>query len=90
MARSKKIKNTEPEVSISRTSAGLREALFREWDDLREGRSTPGRAQAVANLAKQIVNSVKIEIDFAMHVRSGKDTENIALTAPLQLGEKND
>lgn len=75
---------------INRTSSGLRDALFDEWDNLRSGKSNPKQAMAVAHLAKQIVNSVKIEIDFAAHVRSAKDGEASALTAPLRLGAHAD
>ena len=71
---------------IARTSSGLRDALFDEWDNLRRGRSNPKQAMAVAHLAKQIVNSVKIEIEFASHVRGAKEGEATALTAPLKLG----
>ncbi len=49
---------------IPRTSAGLRDALMDEWDALRQGESNPQRAQAIAKLACQVINSVKMEIEF--------------------------
>ncbi len=72
--------------AIVRTSSGLRDALFDEWDRLRTGNSNPKQAMAVAHLAKQIVNSVKIEIEFAAHVRGAQDGEAVAMTTPLALG----
>lgn len=47
-----------------RTSAGLRDILFDELEELRSGDGDPSRAMAVANLAKQIINVAKIELDF--------------------------
>jgi hypothetical protein len=72
--------------TIKRSSTGLRDAIFDEWDALRQGKSNPKQAMAVAHLAKQIVNSVKIEIEFAAHVRTASEGQTVALTAPLQLG----
>lgn len=74
------------QAAILRTSSGLREALFDELDALRAGRSDPRRAAAVAGLAKQIVESVKLEIVFAEHSRRAAAGEPIALAAPLRLG----
>jgi hypothetical protein len=78
-------KNETP-TKIVRTSSGLREALFSEWDALNDGRSNPKMAMAKAHIAKQVINSVKIEIEFASHVRSAKEGEMSALTAPIALG----
>ena len=77
-------------MSITRTSAGLRDGLFSEWDRLNSGASNPKQAMAVANLAKQIVNSVKIEIEFASHVRGAAPGDRVALTTPIMLGAPED
>lgn len=71
--------------SIPRTSAGLRDALFDEWDALRRGESNPQRAQAIAKLACQVVNSVKMEIEFYSHVNSSADGSEIPMSKPLKL-----
>jgi len=62
MARSKK---------TVRTSAGLCDALFDEFDMLRNGQSDAHRASAVAKLAVQIINTKKLEIDAAALVKTG-------------------
>ena len=74
--------------NISRTSAGLRDALFDEMDALRKGESNPRRAQAIAKLACQIVNSVKMEIEFYSHVHSAVDKSNLPMSKPLQLTDE--
>lgn len=56
-----KSKHEKPTV---RTSLGLRDALFDELDALRAGTSNPQKSQATAKLAVQIINSVKMEIDY--------------------------
>lgn len=70
-----------------RTSAGLRDALFDELDSLRDGTGNPTRANAVAKLADQVVNTVKMELEVQRHAAKYKPTENInALGSPLTLG----
>jgi hypothetical protein len=53
---------------VARTSAGLRNALFDELDSLRQGASNTARANAVAKLAGQVVETVRMEIDVQKHV----------------------
>jgi hypothetical protein len=76
-----------PARLINRTSSGLRDALFQEWDSLNNGSSNPKMATAKAGLAKQIINSVKVEIEFVSHVRSAQDGQINALSAPINLSE---
>jgi hypothetical protein len=52
---------------VERSSSGLRNALFDELDAIRSGASTPQRAKAVATLAAQIVDVVKMEMEIAKH-----------------------
>ncbi len=79
---------------VVRTAAGLRDAIFDEWDCLRSGESNPQRAIAVARLACQVINSVKAEIEFHSHVRSFSAQEdaydNGPLVKTLRLGEGKD
>ena len=64
-----------------RTSAGLCEALFEEFDLLRSGQSDAHRASAVAKLAVQIINTKKLEIEAAAYHKAGLRFETLALTA---------
>ncbi len=48
----------------TRNTRGLRDLLFDEIDELRTGDGNPEKSMAVANLAKQIVNTAKVELDF--------------------------
>ena len=73
-----------------RTSAGLCDALFQEFDLLRNGQSDPHRASAVAKLAVQIINTKKLEIDAAAFYKAGLRFEPLALTAKgLPIGDTN-
>jgi hypothetical protein len=65
----------------SRTSQGLRDILFDEIDQLRDGDGDPSRALAIANIAKQILNTARVELDFH---RAMKATE--AEGEPITLG----
>jgi hypothetical protein len=53
-----------------RTGQGLRDVLFDEIDHLRDGSGNPTRAIAVAKLACQIINVVKVEVEYQRHLRS--------------------
>lgn len=74
---------------LDRSSLGMRDGLFDEWDALRRGESTPQKASAIARVATATINSVKMEIEYQKHVRttlkSGRTNDNLA---SLQLGSK--
>jgi hypothetical protein len=77
--------------STERTSAGLCDALFEEFDLLRNGRSDPHRAAAVAKLAVQIINTKRLEIEAAQFYKAGLRFEPLALTASgLNIGLEHD
>jgi len=78
------------EVDIPRTSEGLREALYEGIDDLRNGKSDHKKAQALANLAKQIVSVVRMEIDYHLLVSNTEDGKKSILGDSLHLGVKKD
>lgn len=62
--------------SVTRTSSGLRDVLFLEIEALRSGECEPNRAMATAKLAQQIINSVRVEIEFATKFQTeGKDSK---------------
>lgn len=74
---------------VERTSLGLRNALFDELDRLKAGETTAQKASATAKLAGQIINSVKIEIDYHRTVEgvlNSKTADAIKSTSVLQLG----
>ncbi len=50
--------------SRKRTSQALRDILFNEIEELQGEDGNPTKAMAVANLAKQIINIAKVEIEF--------------------------
>lgn len=49
---------------IPHTTEGLRDALFDELNALRAGRSTPQKARIICSLAKEVIDSVRIQIQF--------------------------
>ncbi len=75
--------------TTDRTSAGLCEALFEEFDLLRNGLSDAHRASAVAKLAVQIINTKKLEIEAAAFHKAGLRFVSLALTAKgVTIGRK--
>lgn len=49
---------------LVRTTAGLRDVLFDEIERMQGPEADPSRAQAVANLTKQIIGTAKVELEF--------------------------
>jgi hypothetical protein len=72
-----------------RTSQGLRDALFNEIEGLQNGNVDPRRALAVANVARQIVNTVRVELDYAKEIASIKAKGGDANLGTLVLGTRN-
>lgn len=71
----------------TRTSAGLRDALFDELDGLRSGTTNPAHANAVAKLAAQVVDTVKMELEVQRHAAKYKPGEAVsALPNAVALG----
>ena len=66
----KRVVSTSPKMTV-RTSAGLCDALFDEFDMLRNGESDAHRAAAVAKLAIQIVATKRLEIDASALIKGG-------------------
>ena len=65
---------------IPKTAEGLRDALFEEINLLRAGKTTPQKARVVANLASQIIDSMRVQIQ---HGRMLIDAHK---HKPMQLG----
>lgn len=78
---------------LGRNTVGLREALFEEWEALREGTSNPARARSIAMMANTILQSVQVEIEYHKYVSDiGKipKTDHKSITfdsTQIQLGE---
>lgn len=86
-----KSQTTEISTPVSRSSAGLRDAIFDEIDAIRNGTGNPTRANAVAKLAGCIVETVRMEVEVQRFAASqaGKKIEETAqrgLPSPLALG----
>ncbi len=65
-----------------RTTEGLRDLLFDEIDALRADNADVAKSVAVANIAKQIINVAKCELEFKrvlmQHEEAGR---------PMELGD---
>lgn len=75
-----------PSTARPRTSGGLRDLLFDEIASLQRGDTEPQRAMAVSNLAKQIINVAKAEVEFG---RLAPDQKGAACLGSLQLGSNH-
>lgn len=73
-------------ANIVRSTKGLRDALFDEMDSLRDGKTTPHIASAMSKLAVQIINSVRLEIEYQKHVASTPGVEQALNISPILLG----
>lgn len=68
---------------IPKTAEGLRDALFEEINLLRAGKSTPQKARVVANLASQIIDSMRVQIQH------GRMLLEVDRRKPMQLGSES-
>lgn len=53
---------TRPLPAVERTAEGLRDALFDELNLLRSGEATTNHARALANVARLILESARLEL----------------------------
>lgn len=84
MAKTKAVQNILPPVV--RTSAGLRDALFDELDRMRSGETSAANANAVARLADQVVNTVRMELDVHKHMTKIPEGKlSVEMPKPLAL-----
>jgi hypothetical protein len=67
---------------VTRTSSGLRDAIFDEIDAMRSGVSNPTRANAVAKLATGIVETVRMELEVQRHLRQHAGSEAPKMPEP--------
>ena len=76
------MKTTTKEIQMKRkmterTTAGLCDALFEEFDLLRNGDSDSSRAGAIAKLSIQIINTKRLEIDTASMLKGGLNISSV-------------
>lgn len=70
----------------TRTSQGLRDVLFDEIEELRSGDGDPTKSMAVANLAKQIINIAKVEIEFHRQIVAAAESGHPLTLGKMELG----
>jgi len=63
---------------VKRNTTGMKEALFEELDELRNGKSTAQKARAVSSLIGGVIAATRIEMDYARFV-AGEATKPKAL-----------
>jgi len=64
-------------ITTKRSSQGLREMLFDELDNIRNGKSNPQRANAITKASAVILDSAKLEVQYAKFMNelgNGKNT----------------
>lgn len=59
-------------ATYQKTTEGLREMLFDELTLLRAGKIDQARARATANLARQIVESIRVQVQFQRVLNENK------------------
>lgn len=73
---------SRPLPSVERTAEGLRDALFDELNLLRSGEATTAHARALANVARLVLESARLELQEIQRMReAGKS---------LRLGKGNE
>lgn len=77
-----------PPKRSTRTTQGLRDALFDELDELRGPDGNPEKSMAVANLAKQIINTAKVELDFQRLISQQAEAGTPITLGSLRLGSE--
>lgn len=73
----------------TRTSQGLRDILFDEIEELRGKDGNPQKSLAVANLAKQIINIAKVEIDFHRAIVQQAEAGHPLTLGKMELGSQS-
>lgn len=54
---------SRPLPAVERTAEGLRDALFDELNLLRSGEATTSHARALANIARLVLESARLEVE---------------------------
>jgi hypothetical protein len=72
----KKQKNTMP---VPKTIEGLRDALLDEINLLRSGRGSLQQARAVAQIAAQAIDSIRVQIQYGRLLAQAKNEKPIGI-----------
>lgn len=72
-------------MPIERTTAGLRDFLFHELDAFVRGSTTPERIRSVTQVANAIVDSARLELEFARLVKTRGKGLRSGMPRPVRL-----
>lgn len=62
-------------MAIERNTKGIQDALFREWETLKSGETTPQEARAVTGIANSLIASARLELEHARFVSKQRANE---------------
>ena len=71
---------------MQRSSQSLRDVLFGEIEALQKNQGDVARALAISQLAKQIINVAKVELDFNRQLVQNADRGQPLSLGNMQLG----
>jgi len=74
--------------SNTRTTEGLRDILFEEIEELRTENKDPQKSMVVANIAKQIINTAKIELAYTRTIMKANEEGHTIELGGLKLGSQ--
>lgn len=77
---------SERRGKVDRTSAGLRDALFDAMEQLQNGEIEANEAKAMASLAREICNTVQLELNVQRARMEFPSDAKVLVPAPLPLG----
>jgi hypothetical protein len=64
-------------TALTQTTKGLRDILFDELKELRTKKGNPTKSREVANLAKQIISTARLEIEYSEKLQKAEQAKNI-------------
>jgi len=75
-------------LPIPRTTAGLRSMLFDELEAFLSGKTTPERARSVTTLSNSIIDSARLELEFAKYVKTKGTVGKKMAVQPVKLAKR--
>ena len=67
------------EIPVPKTIEGLREALFDELNLVRSGKGNLQRSRAVAQLASQSIDSIRVQIQYGRMLLASNEAKSVPL-----------
>lgn len=64
---------------VPKTAEGLRDALFDELNRLRDGSTSPQHARAVCNVARQVIESIRVQVQAQRLIKEMKKQKPVLL-----------